>query len=305
MPAPREGTGSEGAMSTSLTGVQLPWNQIPKFVPGVTNVQDYTRKLQFLASLWPVDYLDQLAPRAALLVEGTAFQKVARISADKLKVKSTAGVEALVSAIGGSWGNTELEDRYEHFEKALYGTVQRTDESHDSFLSRMDVSFEELISRKTTLEEVRAYVLLKQSTLPAEDKKRILLELGGKLTYAPVVKSFRLLGSKFFSEVQHGKVTAKSRVYDANVADQPDDGPGQDPGGDRAFTVGVEEPDYDIDPEFLEVMIAQDDPDALAVCSFESELEEFLQEIPAMQEAMTTYLEARTKLLEKRKNRGF
>ena len=42
---------------------QLPWSQIPKFVPGVTNVQEYTQKLKFLASLWPVEYLDQLAPR--------------------------------------------------------------------------------------------------------------------------------------------------------------------------------------------------------------------------------------------------
>lgn len=54
---------------------QLPWNQIPKFVPGVTNVQEYVQKLKFLAALWPVQYLDQLAPRAALLIEGQLSER--------------------------------------------------------------------------------------------------------------------------------------------------------------------------------------------------------------------------------------
>ena len=34
--------------------------------------------------------------------------------------------------------------------------------------------------------------------------------------------------------------------------------------------------------------------------SFESELEEFMQDVPGMCEAMTTYVEARAKLLEKK-----
>ena len=94
----------------------------------------YSQKLKFLASLWPVEHLDQLAPRAALLIEGTAFKKIAKIiSPAKLKVKSTDGVATLVEAIGGSWGSTEIEERYEDFEKSLYGPTQRNDESHDSF----------------------------------------------------------------------------------------------------------------------------------------------------------------------------
>ena len=83
---------------------QLPWNSIPKFVPGTTNVQEYTQKLKFLAAMWPDGYLNQLAPRAALLVEGTAFRKVARLDPAKLRVNDTSGVALLVSAIGGSWG---------------------------------------------------------------------------------------------------------------------------------------------------------------------------------------------------------
>lgn len=288
---------------------QLPWNQIPKFVPGVTNVQEYVQKLKFLAALWPVEYLDQLAPRAALLIEGTAFRKIARIPPSKLKVKTTDGIAALVEAIGGSWGSTELEERYEFFEKSLYGTTQRTDESHDSFLSRMEASFLELISRNTTLEEVQAYVLLRQSTLSADDKKRILLEHGGELKYEPVVKAFRLLGSRFFNEFQSGRSSQKTKVYDVHVSENVDvhetGSHHENSHVERAFVSHSDEMEPELDHEFIEALVAQDDADALVVANFEGEFEEFLQETPEMYDALTSSMEARSKLVEKRRNRGF
>ena len=286
---------------------QLPWNSIPKFTPGVTNVQEYVQKLKFLAAMWPTDHLSQLAPRAALLVEGTAFKKVARLDPAKLRVNDQTGIALLVDAMGGSWGATELEERYEFFEKALYGTVQRSDESHDSFLSRMEASFVELLNRGTKLEEVQAYVLLRQSLLSAEDKKRILLEHSGELKYNPVVKSYRLLGSKFFSEVQGNRQGAKTKVYDVNVSETVDydSRSFDDVSAERAFVTLTEEPDLDLDVEFMDIMIAAEDSDALTVSSFEQELEEFLQDVPDMHDAMVSYLEARSKLLEKRRSRGF
>lgn len=190
---------------------QLPWASIPKFTPGITNVQEYTQKLKFLAAMWPSDSLELLAPRAALLVEGTAFRKVARLDPAKLKVANLSGIQLLVEAIGGSWGSTELEERCEFFEKALYGTVQRPDESHDSYLARMENNFIELLTRNTKLEEVQAYVLLRQSTLSADDKKRILLEHEGELKYKPVVKAFRLLGSRFFNEFRVADLQPRPR----------------------------------------------------------------------------------------------
>ena len=75
----------------------------------------------------------------------------------------------------------------------------------------MEGFFTELIARKTILEEIQAYVLLRQSTLTSEHKKKILLEQG-KLTYPPVVKSLRLVGSKFFHEFQTGKASTKTKV---------------------------------------------------------------------------------------------
>eukprot|EP00435_Cladocopium_sp_Y103_P046088 s2199_g13.t1 len=287
---------------------QLPWSSIPKFVPGTTNVQEYTQKLKFLAAMWPTEYLSQLAPRAALLVEGTAFRKVARLDPAKLRVNDQSGIALLVSAIGGSWGATELEERYEFFEKALYGTVQRSDESHDSYLSRMEVNFLELLSRETKLEEVQAYVLLRQSFLSPEDKKKILLEHTGELKYDPVVRSFRLLGSKFFSELQGSRTAAKTRVYDAHISEalegdfarSSDEVPVE-----RAFMALTEDVEPELDADFMEVMLAAEDQDALTVSAFEQELEDFLQDVPDMHDAMVTYLEARSKLLEKRKSRGF
>ena len=287
---------------------QLPWNSIPKFVPGTTNVQEYTQKLKFLAAMWPDGYLNQLAPRAALLVEGTAFRKVARLDPMKLRVNDTSGVALLVSAIGGSWGATELEERYEYFEKALYGTVQRQDESHDSFLARMESNFVELLSRETKLEEVQAYVLLRQSLLSPEDKKKILLEHAGELKYEPVVKSFRLLGSKFFSELQGGRTTNKTKVYDANVSESLDVESSRatdEPHMERAFMALTEDVEQELDQEYMDIMVAAEDQDALVVHNFEQELEDFLQDVPEMHDAMVTYLEARSKLLEKRRSRGF
>ena len=256
--------------------------------------------------MWPKEHLPLLGPRVALSVEGTAFRKVARLNPDKLKVSDTTGVALIVTTIGGSWGSTELEERYEYFERALYGTIQKQDESHDSFLSRMEANFVELISRGTTLEEVQAYVLLRQSTLGSEDKKRILLEHGGNLKYEPVVKSFRLLGSKFFHDFNTGRTSNKTKVYDINFTEKHDgDLQASDGGVEKAYSAMFDDPDPEIDHEFMEIMLSQDDSDVLLVNSFEGEFEEFLQETPEMHEALISYIDARARLQEKKKSRGF
>ena len=69
------------------------------------------------------------------------------------------------------------------------------------------------------MEEVRAYVLLRQSQLSAEDRKKIVVEMGGKLEYSKVVSAIRLLGSRFFADLQ-GQRTARTKTYDANVIEE-------------------------------------------------------------------------------------
>ena len=138
---------------------------------------------------------------------------------------------------------------------------------------------------------------------PADDKKRILLEHEGELKYKPVVKSFRLLGSHFFNEFQTGKHATKTRVYDVNLSENVEPESSDQP--ERAFFSNTDDFEGDLDHETIEALAAQEDADALTACAFENELEEFLQETPEMHDAMTTYLEARNRLLEKRRNRGF
>lgn len=164
------GTGSRSAGGGSLS--HLPWSQIPVFKPGETEINDYTKRLEFIANLWPPEHLQHLAPRAAMLCEGSAFKRIMRIEPSKLKAQSTAGVKALVEALGGIWGRTKFEDKFERFERALFTTAQRSDETHDTYLARHDHQFEELLSMGIQFKEVRAYLLLRNSGLSSEDKKR-------------------------------------------------------------------------------------------------------------------------------------
>ena len=194
-------------------------------------------------------------------------------------------------------------------EKAIYGTSQRNDETNDSYLARHDVHFEELLTQKVTLEEIRAYILLRQSQLSSEDKKKIVIEHGGKLDYDNVCKSIRMLGSRFFGEFLQGKPgVTRNRTYDVNFVED-ENTTIEESTGERAFAAqassSTDEVDLDLDQEFVDALVAAEDADALQVSSFESELEEFFQETPELQQALVSYLEARNRLRDKQRNRGF
>ncbi|OLQ10428.1 hypothetical protein AK812_SmicGene5836 [Symbiodinium microadriaticum] len=296
-------SGSGGASTEA--NYQLPWTAIPRFIPGTTDVTEYAKKLQFLAAMWPKESIALLAPRAALLCEGTAFKKVSSLPADKLKSSDDSGVKLLVTTLGGAWGRSEVELKYDVFEKAIFGTIQKSDESNDSYLARHDVHFEELLAQGVSFEEIRAYILLRQSALSAEDRKKIVVEMSGALKYDKVRSAIRLLGSRFFSDLQGQRGAFRSKTYDANMVE---DAGNED--AERAYNVNAtqgagDDNDYELDPEYVEALAATDDQDALVVASFEEELEGFFQDTPEMQEALVSYLEARSRLLSKRKVRGF
>ena len=221
-----------------------------------------------------------------------------------MKANDESGVKLLVDTLGGSWGRTVIEQKYDTFEKAIFGTVQKADETNDSYLARHDIHFEELLAQGVSFEEVRAYILLRQSSLTAEDRKRIVVELDGKLSYKKVCASVRLLGSRFFADLQGQRGTLKTKTYDANTVE---DAQTEEP--ERAFQASAplpaEEPEWELDSEYVEAMVAVEDQDALAIQAFEEELEGFFQETPELQEALVSYLEARSRLLAKRKARGF
>ena len=288
----RPASPAEAAGASTLPASQLPWQQIPGFNPQETDIQVYSRKLQFLKAIWPPEHVSQLAPRAALMVEGVAFQKVARLDPAILRSEG-GGVQYLVEALGGQWGKLASEEKLAYFEKAIYQTIQRSDETNDSYLARHDVAFEDLAMHKVPMEEIRAYVLLRQSQLSPEDRKRIILENKGELSYDGARKALRLLGAKFFQELQGVKVNKKT--YDINISESP---------SEEHAMVLAEGDSRDEDTAF-QVLYDEGDEDAIFVNDFEETLIEVAQESPELASCYATYLEARTRLKERARVRGF
>lgn len=241
---PAEAAGS----SSHLPASQLPWQQIPSFDPQTTDIQVYTRKLQFLKDIWPSEHISQLAPRAALQVQGVAFQKVARLDAAKLKAKLAA------------------EEKLSFSERAFYQTIQKSDETNDSYLARHDVAFEDIETHNVTMKEVRAYVLLRQSQLSGEDRKRIVIESAGDLTYEKARKAMRLLGSRFFQDLHGVHKGTKHRTYDINQVEP----------NEEAFITPVDE-EWDEELAF-QAMLETGDEDAAFVADFEDTIVEAVQD---------------------------
>lgn len=286
---------SSGPTQSSLT--HLPWAMIPYFRPGETDINEYTKKLEFLASLWPVEHLSHLAPRAAMLCEGSSFKRVMRLDAAKLKVNSTAGVQLLVSTLGGIWGKSNLEEKFERFERAIYTTVQRADESHDSYMARHDFQFEELLQMGVKLEDIRAYILLRNSGLGSEDKKKLIVDSQGNLEYKNMVSALKLLGSKFFHELQAGsKYPSRVKTYDVNAVF--DDEPGSNVSEEDQAFLGEAWDDSDLPYD-------ESDPDAIVCMQFEESLCEALQCDPELAACYNTYLDARRRITDRNKSRGF
>ena len=309
MPPKSAGDPGESAISAgSVSGgslSHLPWSQIPAFKPGETDINDYTKRLEFIAGLWPTEHLSQLAPRAAMLCEGSAFKRVMRIEPQKLKVNSTAGVQAIVTSLGGIWGRSKFESKFEKFEKAIFGTSQRSDETHESYLARHDHHFEELLQMRVSLEEIRAYVLLRNSGLGAEDKKRLIVDSGEILEYGSVVSSLKLLGSKFFQDVQGGaKFSTRTKVYDVMYTQEDEvDGSWTETQGDSSEIALLADVTDDL-PQ-LESLAEEGDQDALACLQFEEGLIDILQSDRDTAVCLNAYLDARKRLNDRNKNRGF
>ena len=235
-------------------------------------MDEYVKRLQFLKELWPEEHLSLLGPRAALLAEGAAFQKVSRIAPDK----SPDGVKILAEQLGGTWGRLQVEDKFHYFEQAIYQTQQKHDETNDSYIARHDAQFEELLSRKVQLEETRAYILLRHSQLAPEDKKRVIVESKGDLKYAETIKAIKLLGSHFFGERQNRNGSSagtsrgqeRNKVYDVNMTEADDS---------EEINMATYDEEVDEDEAFA-YFFEQCDQDALYIAEFEDGIIEAVQD---------------------------
>ena len=270
------GDSTEGNTATSTQMAML----VPSFDPSKDDLEQYTQKVELLSEIWPATKMNELVTRLILNTTGSAFQKL-QLSRSKLMTGDKAGIELLVTTLGGQWGKVNLERTYEIVEKALFKCTQRQDETNDSFLARCDVVWSELKAKKIDLEQVQAYIVLRGSLLSSEDKKRVILEsesaTTGVLTIEKVSQSVRMLGTSFFHDMIGMKKT-KGKIYDQQALLSEDVA-----GVDFENTALVAD-DMDED-EFIEQLIQDADEDLAA--------------------AYVSYSEARKRLSDRFKNRGF
>ena len=231
-------------------------------------------------------------------------QKVSQIDDEKLRSSNGRGIELIVKAVGGSLELSQAESRIDVYEKALYSVTQKSDETHDSYVARHDVQFEELKATGAGFEDIRSFILLRNSGLAAEGRKRIVMECEGNLTYEKVCRSIKILGSKVFNDLQ-GSKTNRTKTYDIHFTEN--DVNEDEPYTDKAFTASSSGPtpnaweDIEQDTDFIEAMAANEDADALTIQNFEESSKDSCR---ALMDAMTSYHEARQRLLQENKSRG-
>eukprot|EP00435_Cladocopium_sp_Y103_P059600 s1213_g21.t1 len=240
-----------------------------------------------------------------LNTSGSAFAKL-QLHHAELVTNEAKNVERLIEILGGHWGRTGLEKRHTDAERALYQCVQQADESHDSYLARADVFWTKLLAQKIKVEDLQAYVTLRGSLLTNDDKKRVILEsdasLEGKLTVTKVTDSIRMLGTSFFHEMtRQGRKVVKTKVHDQlNVAMDNVDlhADSEDP------VTSTSHEDWNED-DFTEALAQDGDDDAIYIMDYKASGAEVVQGDEELASAYSTYVEARRKLSEKFRSRGF
>lgn len=244
----------------------------------------------------------ELVTRLILNCKGSAFQKLQIHQAELLKpTEDDKSVKRLVELLGGQWGRIALEHQYEDAEAALFNTIQKPDESHDSYLARTDIMWSRLLSRRMTLEELQAYMTLRGSLLTTEEKKRVILDCdqssSGKLSTTKVSDAIRLLGASFFQELTGAKKSAKTKVYEAaNLAAEEEE--------EATENALAAQGDWS-EEDWMEHLLAEGDDDASLIADFEDALADSVQDDQTLATAYSAYQDARRRLSEKARYRGF
>ena len=299
------GTASSGtsvAESTGLVPTQLAV-LVPTFDPSRDDLTAYTKKVQLLTGMWPDGKWTELATRLILGCQGSAFLKL-QIHQQEVTKNERKSVQRIIEILGGHWGQINLEKQYEHVERALFRCQQKGDESADSFLARADIMWSELLARDIKLEDIQPYITLRGSLLSGDDKKRVLLDVdaagSGKLSMDRVASAIRMLGAGFFQDVT-GQKRNKGKTYDQTtlIAES------QDLDDEPSSALHTEGQDDLGDEEIFEALVQEGDEDASLVADFESAAADILQGDEELASAYTAYVEARRRLNEKTRFRGF
>ena len=288
-----DGNGTSTGVGSALTTL------VPSFDPSKDSLQIYTQKVELVLAAWPKTKVTELVMRLILNCQGSAFAKLQLHQADLLE-NDEKSVRKLIELLGGHWGRIGLERQYEEAEQALFNTTQMKDESNDSYLARADIAWSKFLAQKLSMQDLQAFVLLRGSTLTPEEKKRVILEsdnsLEGKLTVQRVSESVRILGATFFHEMTGLRTGSKQKVYSSStlVAEHDED-------DEPVFQAQDEATEED----FVESLLQEGDSDAALVTDFEAAASDLLQDDCDLASAYSAYTEARRRLTEKFKNRGF
>ncbi|CAL1150804.1 unnamed protein product [Cladocopium goreaui] len=297
MPEPT-GSGSEAGSSTSQVTSQLAY-LVPHFDPAKDDMLIYQQKVELVTAAWPKDKYVELVTRLILNCQGSAFQKL-QLHQSELLSNDESSIQKLISLLGGSWRRIPLEKQFDEAEQALYHCQQKGDESNDSYLARSEILWSRLLARKLTLEDLQAFIVLRGSSLTPEDKKRVILESdrdsAGKLTSQKVSEAIRMLGANFFMDMT-GQRRGKTKVYDQHALTVEDVPESAD---------GLIAADEMTEEDFVDTLITEgEDEDAAMIADFEAAASDVIQEDLEMAQAFTAYMEARRRLSEKYRNRGF
>jgi hypothetical protein len=253
-----------------------------------------------LMMAWPETKIKELATRLVLGCQGTAFQKL-QLHRSEILSNDPKCIQKIVEIVGGIWGQVPLEQKFELAERALFRTQQKGDETADSFLARMVVVWTEMLSKKLSLSELQAYVTLRSSRLTPEDKKRVIVESGaesgGQLDLKKDSAAIRMLGSNFFQDMTGQRREKTQKVYDHLTMATEDV---EEPESETYY--GHDEPWED---EIIEALAADNDEDANMVIQFEDAITDVVQGDQELAALFSTYQDARRRLSERVRVRGF
>ena len=278
---------------------------VPSFDPSKDDLQVYQQKVQLVLAVWPAGKISELITRLILNTTGSAFAKL-QLHHEELCINDQKSVRRLIELLGGHWGQIGLERKYADAERALFQCTQKSDESHDSFLARADIMWTKLKTQKLKIEDLQAYITLRGSLLSSDDKKRVILEsdssLEGQLTITRVQEAIRLLGTSFFQDMTGlSKSSGKTKVYDQVHATLDETEPQVEP---EEQSLAYQHDDV-LEEEVMEALLAEGDEDASFVADFENAATDLLQSDTDLSSAFSAYTEARRKLSEKVRFRGF
>ena len=286
---------AQSAAASSDDKTNSIWSILPSFDPAVDDPKEYSDKVKFLANICPARDKSMLAPRLAMLLKGTAWAQMTKVDASKLS-DPEQGVQILLQVIS-QWEEAEEMQKYERFERAIYRISQKPDESNVSYVNRIQVAFKDIESVQVA--EVQAFVLLRQSTLGLEDKKRVLSMTGGELTLRKVDNAMRQLAPRIL--VGNGG-EAKKRVYPVNYMDEV----AEEEINQTSQQAFLAEEETHLDEEAMVAMLAeQGDQDAILIAEFEEQLVDSVQDNPELSLCFSAYSEARGRIRDRIRSRGF